>query len=178
MLFYESYYTGHSLGHSHALKLLRGIFDDALVVEKFGEIDVTTIPSKERLNEAMKIPQMDRLHMVINRPNADSLADAEQRVLRRLSAQNARRQTEELVAISGESIEPDEDTKTLARIASRNGEVTVKGKDREDHPVTYSTKNHPWDEKAYYDPETQTAFNTFSDNAEQSYAKLTDSDNE
>ena len=130
LLFYESYYDGNSIGHTTVQKLLRGIFDHESVLEKYGEIDVTTMPSREKLNQALKIDRMDRLFMSINRPNPDDLSAAERRVMRRLQAQNVKRHEHELIAIPGTGIEPDETTKELAKIASRNGVVTVKGKDR------------------------------------------------
>jgi len=161
VLFYESYYDGHTLGHRNAKKLVEGALNDPRLVEKYGNIDVTIIPSREELSKAMEIPRMDRLTMLIKRPNPDNHKKAERKVLERLNAQNVSEYQSELTSIPGSSIEPDPETKALSEIAARNGTVQVKGRDSKGHPVQYNTVDHPWSHSEYYDPEVETAYNTF-----------------
>jgi len=162
VLFYESYYDGHTLGSQSALKLIEGVLNDERLVKKYGVVDVTIIPCKENLSEALSIPSMNKLTMLIKRPNPDGLKKAEQKVLNRFNAQNIAKYKHELVAVPGISLEPDEDTKTLANIAAKNGSVGVIGRDQQDHPIEYKTENHPWTIAEYYNPKIETAYNTFS----------------
>lgn len=162
VLFYESYYDGHSLGNHSVLKLIEGILNKAELNEKYGIVDVTVIPSKEKLSEALNIARMDKLVMEIKRPNPDDLKKAERKVFERLDSQSIAKYSQELVAIPGTSISPDSETKTLAHIAAKNGSVAVKGRDLSDHPVEYTTVNHPWEHTEYYDPKIENAYNTFT----------------
>lgn len=162
VLFYESYYDGHSLGSRSVLKLIEGALNDPRLVNKYGVIDVTVIPSREKLSMALSISRMDKLTMLIKRPNPDNHKNAERRVLQRLNSQNVAKYRHELVSIPGTSITPDPDTKTLAHVAARNGLVEVKGRDQTDHPVEYTTEDHPWKHSEYYDPGVETAYNTFA----------------
>ncbi len=162
ILFYESYYDGHSLGTQSVLKLIEGVLNNPVLMDKYGIIDVTVIPSKEGLSKALSIPRMDKLTMLVKRPNPDNHDNAERKVLKRLNAQNISKYKHEMVSIPGSSITPDEDTKTLAKVAARNGSVEVKGRDAQDHPVEYKTQNHPWKTNEYYDPNVETAHDTFA----------------
>ncbi|NMG04927.1 DUF4747 family protein [Azoarcus taiwanensis] len=105
---------------------------------------------------------MDKLTILIKRPNPDSHKKAERKVLERLNAQNIAKYQHELTSIPGASIAPDPDTRTLAQVAARNGLVHVKGRDNTDHPVEYNTVDHPWQHSEYYDPSVETAYNTFA----------------
>ncbi|NMG04926.1 DUF4747 family protein [Azoarcus taiwanensis] len=46
VLFYESYYDGHSLSNRSVLKLIEGSLNDPRLVQKYGVVDVTVIPSR------------------------------------------------------------------------------------------------------------------------------------
>jgi hypothetical protein len=162
ILFYESYYDGHKIGHESALKLIHGVLNSEKLIDQYGTVDVTTIPSKEALTKALAIARMDKLTFLIKRPNPDTNEKSEREVLRRLNAQNVAVYKHEMRSISGQSIEPDTDTKKLANIAAKNGMVEVKGRDKVGHPVEYKTQNHPWSHSEYYDPKIGTAFYTFS----------------
>ncbi len=162
ILFYESYYDGHSLGNKSALKLIEGVLNNEKLVEKYGVIDVTVIPSKEKLKEAMSIYDMNKLTMLVKRPNPDDHSSAEEEVLKRLASQNVKEYRHQLIAVSGESIKPDNETTILTLVASNNGYVTVNGKNEDGIPVEYKTTDHPWTDVDYYDPDIQTGFGAFS----------------
>jgi hypothetical protein len=173
-LFYESYYDGHTLGPTSAQKLISGVFEDPRIQDKYGVIDVTVIPAKEELEKALAIFQLEKLEMTVTRPNPDNHQKAEQRVLRRLNAQNIAKYQHQMSSIPGQSIKPDKDTTTLAKIAAKNGNVTAKGKDQQNHPVNFQTEDHPWVLTDYYDPELESAYETFKNAALDSHAELAD----
>lgn len=62
----------------------------------------------------------------------------------------------EPVAVQGESIKPDDDTRSLARAASRNGKVEVRGRDGTGKKVFKSTAQHPMVEAVPFDPNIET----------------------
>ena len=142
-LFYEGYYSGKQLGAKTVVRFFKNLFADQKIEEKFGKIDVTHIPERDGLTSAMKLPVKTRIEMEINRPNPDDHDDAEREFLRRMDARGVGTQVQTFKAIKGSSIEPDEETKTLAKISESNGKVTIKGKNGEGKIVEFSTSDHP-----------------------------------
>lgn len=161
LMFYESYYDSHSLGPSNAVKLIERLFNQPDVTDKYGKIEVTHVPCVDELSKALGMNRLERLDLHINRPNPDDQSDAERKFLKRMNKLRVAEQTQEYKAIPGESIELDEELKTLTNIAARNGEVSAKGKDDLLKPVTYSTSTHPWTDKFYYDPNIESPFDMF-----------------
>lgn len=161
LLFYESYYDSHSLGPSNATKLVESLFNQQEITAKYGKIEVTHIPCIDALSKALGMKKLERLQLHISRPNPDDQSKAERKFLRRMNDLKVAEQKQEYKAQSGESIELDEELRTLTNIAARNGEVAAKGKDELSKPVTYSTSKHPWSDKIYYDPGVESAFDMF-----------------
>lgn len=161
LMFYESYYDGHTLGANNALKLVDQLFNDPAITERYGRVETTLIPCVDELSKALGMKKLERLDLQITRPNPDDQSSAERRVLRRMNKLKVAEQKQEYKAIPGESIEVDEELKTLAHIAAKNGKVAAKGKNELSKPITYSTSKHPWSAKVYYDPNIESSFEMF-----------------
>uniref|UniRef100_UPI003F802A65 DUF4747 family protein n=1 Tax=Xanthomonas sp. 0924 TaxID=2835534 RepID=UPI003F802A65 len=135
-------------------------FIEALLVDprmsEFPRIEVTVVPDKDTVKAIFRIKHLTKLDMTIVRPNADELDEAEQRVLDRLARQNANKMEIILQTDPSGSLNPDADTKTLAGIASTNGKVVGRGKDSMGRSVELSTADHPLQEYARFNDETQT----------------------
>ena len=69
------------------------------------------------------MPRLRHLHIELTRPNADTLGLARRKVMERLQNMNAQSQAIEFHAQRGESLEPDEEARTLAAVAQSNGYV-------------------------------------------------------
>lgn len=137
-------------------KIFERFFLNPDVEERFGPIEVTAEPQTDALERIFSINQLKRLSISLVPPNADDHDEEEERLLRRLRDQNAREHNEELVAEKGKSLNPDDETRTTARVAKSNGYVEAKGRDENNDPDSYSTKEHPMIERAEYDPDTET----------------------
>jgi hypothetical protein len=142
----------------HSMKsIFDNIFSDKRLIERFGTVEVTVLPDQEQLDTILKIPYMSSLIIEVTRPNPDDFGVEEQRVLERLNNQGARKIKEILTATSQDTLNPDEQTRTLARVASQNGSVSVTGLDAGGKRLEMSTQQHPWKESVTYNPELQLA---------------------
>lgn len=167
ILIYEAYYDGNSLAPQNAVRFFENLFKSNSISRKFGKIDVTHEPEADALQKALRMKYKDKITMIINRPNADDLARAERDFLQQLNALNAEKQEIAYKAASSDGLKMTKDLETIARVAARNGEVSVKGKDRENKPQEFSTKKHPLTETEYYNPDASETFSIFSSMAEQ-----------
>lgn len=128
---------------------------------KYNGVEVTVEPERDSLSRVLKIDYLKKLEIVLVRPNPDDHQAAERRVLEKLSRQDARRQDTVLYAAANQDLEPDADTKLLAKVASSNGMVTGYGFDSAGNAITKSTTEKPWVETAKFDPDVQTEFDAF-----------------
>ncbi|QYK02417.1 DUF4747 family protein [Shewanella psychrotolerans] len=162
-LFYEGYYNGKSFGPQSAEKFIKSLLNRESIVAKYGKVDVTHIPSTDKLNDALKIPTKERIDMVITRPNADTFSKTQRRVMKRMNAINVETHEQSFKAIDGQSIKLDSDLTTMAKIAANNGMVSIKGKDINSKPIEYSTTSHPFLSKIYYNSKVQDSFSALVD---------------
>lgn len=162
LFFYEGYYDGKTFAPANAERFLERQFSHPEIIEKYGRIDVTHVPAIDALNEALQLPVKERIEMVIKRPNPDDHAEAERRVMERMRTRNVATFEQKYKAVSGESIEMDEELRTMAHISAKNGSFSVKGKGADSKPVEFSTTTHPWRQNEYYDPDLESPFELFS----------------
>ncbi len=162
LLFYEGYYDQNTFGPRNAEKFVSRILNQDTIVEKYGKVDVTHIPAIDELSEALKIPIKERIEMVIKRPNPDNHAKAEKRVMNRMKARNVESYEQTYKVVPGQSIEMDEDLKTMAHISAKNGSFFIKGKNESSKPTEFSTVKHPFTVTEYYNPDVESAFELFS----------------
>lgn len=162
ILIYEGYYDGNTLSPSNVVRFFENIFNAQSIKRRFGKIDVTHEPETDALDKALQMKHKDKISMIIKRPNPDDLAGAEREVLKRLRAMNAEKQEISYKAANADGLELDREVETLARVAARNGDVYVKGKDIENRPQEFSTREHPLLETEYYDPGSELPFSVFS----------------
>ena len=118
----------------------------------YAPIEVTVEPSRETVEEILKMPSLHRLHIELVRPNPDDGHELELALLDRLQKQSAVKMTQELVSQKDHSLHPDAATKDLARVAASNGYVEGSGKDINNNSVMISTRNTPLIEKPIFDP--------------------------
>lgn len=158
LFFYESYYDGNSLGPSNLHRFLERLFVQDVILEKYGKVELTIVPEINKLEDALKMKVKEKMELMIKRPNPDDQAQAEKDVLERLENWHVSEYEETYKAVSGQSIEVDDELRMKSKIAAKNGTVKIKGKDEAGHPAEYSTVRHPWRKKAYYDPDITRPF--------------------
>lgn len=155
IVFYESYYDKHSLAASVAEKFFRELFSLEEIVDKFGEVEVTHFPDIKGLEDALNIPFKKRVEAIFTRPNPDTFAKEEAVVLNRMKKKNVRRIEQTYISEKDKSINVDEELRIIAKIAAKNGSLTIKGRDFADKPVEYSTTSVPFMAKEYYEPKEE-----------------------
>ena len=136
--------VGRRLSPSRALT----IFDRLLSAEVLGaqaeNVDVTVVPEDDALSYVLGFSRLDRVEILIKRPNPDDLTPEAYEVLEELREQNAKRQEIILTrAPQTDGLELNEKNDQYARVASVNGHVTTRGRDADGEPDTRSTKQYP-----------------------------------
>ncbi|UFW69199.1 DUF4747 family protein [Bradyrhizobium sp. WU425] len=135
---------GENLGARRAEALFRKLFVKDELEEGEPRVEVTVVPSAEALDMIFAMPRLKKLEINVVRPNPDSLDEQEERILQKLLDQGAKEQTVVLKKRPGiQKLTPDEDTRTLAKVAANNGSVSAEGRDDDGKTVFESTKDHP-----------------------------------
>lgn len=136
---------------------LRNLFDSEDIIEEFNTIELTLVPSTDQLESVLSLKHISSLELVLRRPNTDGLEDLEDEVLERLNQQNVEEEIITLKAQRGLSVEADDRTIALGRVAQLNGEVKTIGHDEDGKRVEKSTRQHPFVESGAYVPNEITA---------------------
>jgi Domain of unknown function (DUF4747) len=114
------------------------------LIERFGMVDVTIIPSSEALETIFSMEGLAKLRIHVARPNPDDNYLTHTAVLERLRRQHAQSMDIEYSKErSADKLEPDQETRALAEIAATNGFVNGDGKGPNNEPRHESTKGHP-----------------------------------
>jgi len=121
-------------------------------LEEFGPIEVTPEPSRETVDEILEMPFLHRLHIELLRPNADDDHALELVFLDRLETQSATKMIQDLISEKDRGLRPDEQTRSLAHIASSNGYVEGYGRNSNDGSIRISTRDTPLIEKPVFNP--------------------------
>ncbi|MBL8695875.1 MAG: DUF4747 family protein [Planctomycetes bacterium] len=155
-----------SLSPRLAKKLLAGVFSHQVIASSFGVINITIEPRKDALARILAMPNLRELTIELTPPNPDDLVAAEQRLMRRMRAENARKLLVEITA-NHDGLRPDAEHTQLAEIAQKNGKVLGKGKNNDDRVVRLSTQDQPRVDTIVYDPDAQTSADALAQKAYQ-----------
>lgn len=156
-LFFEVYHRGTRMRPQTMGKFLLRLLNSASLQDRFGDVDVTVIPSHESLERILQMPRIGRLNISIRKPNPDDQDAIERRILKTLDAQNTVRIDTELTAGRGQSVSPDRFTRDMAHVAAKNGYVEAHGEDAHGNTAKESTVDHPFVETDWYNDKTTTA---------------------
>ena len=148
------------LGPATAAKFFAALFAQKEIVSKFSQVNVTVIPQSDSLARIFAMPIIERLTIVVTRPNpGDDGADESVRIQERMRVQNASKVTIGMdAADQEEGLKPDAGTKAIAVEAAENGKVVAQGRDRSGAAVTLSTENMPRIEQTKLYERTQTMY--------------------
>lgn len=156
-LYFSSKISNASLSTQRAKKIFEGLFDAASEANKFPSVNITVIPDRETLDKIFNIHKLKTLEITLSPPNPDDSEDDHIKLLKKLDSMHAKKETRVLHAKYGESLRPDDETRTMAMVAAENGKVVGKGKDENGVNVEESTEGHPWMRSLRYNPDRQTA---------------------
>lgn len=139
---------------SQAQKIVKGAFAHPVVKRDFGDVQITIEPALESLDQILTIPRLRKLELHITPPNPDDFDEIEKQFYEELESQNAGKLDMIYSAASGETLQPNEKTKTLAKIAKSNGSVTGTGGTHGKTKIV-STKEHPLEVRTAYDADVE-----------------------
>lgn len=145
-----------SLGPAVAAKMLEGLIAPLVREGRFPQVEVTPLPEVGALERMLAVHTLKKLFIELKRPNSDGGEDEQARWQRKLERQNAKRLNVELTAAHNASIALDEDTRSLAHAAARNGKVQIQGRDSTGSRVVESTEAHPLIETVMLDSDLET----------------------
>ncbi|WP_293995165.1 DUF4747 family protein [Sphaerotilus sp.] len=157
-LYFSSKISNASLSTQRAKKIFEEIINSACREGNFPQVNITIIPDQETLENIFNIHRLRTLEITLSPPNPDDSEDDQVRLLRKLDLMHAKKETRTFHAKYGESLSPDEETRTMALVAAENGKVVGEGIDENGAKVKESTEGHPWMKNLRYDPDRQTAF--------------------
>ncbi|MEZ9665624.1 DUF4747 family protein [Vibrio cyclitrophicus] len=135
--------TFGSISPNYLHTYFRTALDSDEIEDKYNKVELTLIPEKNQLKNVLSINNMSLLEIVLRRPNTDGLDELDEDILDRLNNQNIAEETITYKAQKGLSIEADEKTLALSRVAQLNGLVRAKGTDKNGKSVSLSTVSHP-----------------------------------
>lgn len=181
-IYYVFYPKGHRmffesdiLSPSMAKQLMDALLGQEKIRKKYGYVDIEIETSSEIIEKILAIPILSKLEIRISKPNPGDVLDEddEAKVFKRFEKVKARKLNEQWTGEKKDGLDPDEDIKTLMRVASSNGQVNAEGYGGDDQKVTESTQDHPRIFKDKYDPDVQLGQSFFKHLASRMYSNLT-----
>jgi hypothetical protein len=108
-------------------------------------VEVTVVPQDDALEYVLGFDRLDRVEILVKRPNNDDITTETNRVLQRLENMKAKSEKSVLVRAAGtDGLELDEDHMITARVAAGgNGRVDTAGLDANGERGERSTKEKP-----------------------------------
>lgn len=149
----QSYGPGVQLSPRMAQRFFSKLFEDPAIAKKWGRVSAAVIQHQSALDEIFGMKTLKKLTLIIEPPNADDGAKWEKAFETRMAQEKLKRIEVTLVADSGKSIEPTQETRDQTAAALEMGEVQAKGRDENKAPKEVSSLDHPDKEPLKYDPD-------------------------
>lgn len=134
-----------NLSPVRALSIFERLFSPEVLGPKTESVDVTIIPEDDALAYVLGIKRLDKVEILVKRPNEDDVTEETHDVLEELKKQNAKRQQLILTrAGQTDGLELNEANEKYARVAANgNGYVSSKGRTSDGEVEVRSTKERP-----------------------------------
>ncbi|GAC04045.1 DUF4747 family protein [Paraglaciecola chathamensis] len=174
VIFYQSYYRNTEFSSKMAVNFFDNLFGVASITKKFGVVNVTHVPEKQKVSEFIDYSHKEQLSIILTRPNPDSLADVEKKLLERMNSRNVAEYKEDYKAIESKEISLDDDLKNTIRIASKNGYATTKVRLPNGAKKILSTRDYPYSYTEYFDPKEINETVMFKESVKKLIDKITD----
>lgn len=127
---------------------LRKIWVELLSPEVLGKdaelVEVTVVPTEGALSYVLGLEQLNRIEILVKRPNADDFTSDTNRIMRNLIQQNAKSEKRVLTRQpKTDGLVLDEESLAYASVAAHNGYVNADGLDTNGERAKRSTKEVP-----------------------------------
>ena len=143
-----AYEARNEFGQTLSPHRAKRIFDLLMSPEILGFdaelVEVTVIPEDDALAFVLGLSRLDKVEILVKRPNQDDITDKANAIMAELMAQNAKSEDRVLTRAAGpDSLELSEENKIRAEVAATNGYVKSSGRDADGQPDKRSTKEYP-----------------------------------
>lgn len=154
-------------------KSIKNFFDSLILNTDISEefdinkksINITIEQSAESLEEILKLHHINKIDLVIHRPNPDDLyEDLENGIKQRLQNMDADIFSQTFKSEQA-SIRPDDELKRYMHVARSNGKVEIRGKNEDGKSVIESTESHPLEVKTSYNEKLENYLTAFKNRA-------------
>jgi hypothetical protein len=138
----------NEFGQTLSTRRAKRIFDRLLSSATLGLdaelVEVTVIPEDDALAFVLGLDRIDKVEILVKRPNEDDITTKTNEIMAELMRQNAKSEDRILIREAGsEGIELSEENMIRAEVAASNGYVKSSGRDVEGETDTRSTKEYP-----------------------------------
>ena len=107
-------------------------------------VEVTVIPEDDALSRVLGLDRLDKVEILVKRPNEDDITTETNAVMAELMAQKAKSEDRVLTREArSDGLELSEENMARARVAANNGYVSSSGRDDDGETVRRSTKEYP-----------------------------------
>lgn len=108
------------------------------------EVEVTVIPTDDAISYVLGLNRLDKVEILVKRPNQDDITSETNRVMQALMDQNAKSERRVITRqAKTDGIELSDENEVYARVAAHNGHVASSGLDDEGVHDKRSTKEVP-----------------------------------
>ena len=153
ILVFESGGTTGGLGKGLIKKLFENLCASKFIKERFGEISLDIAQDFDQLERMLKLPQIRKLTISLQKPNPDDFGGLDEQVEQLLLENNAKKYVEHYEAETSDTITPNDRTVSLAKISTQNGKTEINGRDENGATRKFSSDNHPAEHSIKYDPD-------------------------
>lgn len=135
---------GQRLSPERARRIFDRLFSPTVLGLDAELVEVTVLPEDDALNLVLGLDRLDRVEILVKRPNDDDITTKTNAIMAELMAQKAKSEDRILTRAPGtDGLELSEENQTRAEVAARNGYVKSKGRDEEGEVRTRSTREYP-----------------------------------
>jgi hypothetical protein len=160
-LYFQTYSEGKQITPLSAQKFFKNLASDLEIIGEFGEAQISVVQDKASLDKMFKIERIKSISITIFKPNTDIFDDDfEQNIEAHLAETHSREITVSYKADARGSIDPDDDIRTISKIALNNGSVTVVGRD-DRGAVRMNSEQFPESLHDKFDPDVTSERNAF-----------------
>lgn len=135
---------GKTVSINRAARIFERLLSPEMLGEEAPSVEVTVIPQGDALSHVLGLKRLDRIEILVKRPNADDITPKVNAIMQELDEQHVKKQEIVLWRESQtDGIDLNDKNQTYAEVATTNGYVKSTGKDEEGVLVKRSTKEYP-----------------------------------
>ena len=171
-LYIQTYGDDGSLSVRQITIHLRNLFREQEIIDEYGEIYITPVTWADDIISMANLINISKFEIFIQPPNPDDIPDLEEEILEKLRKKKAASIKEVFSAADSDGISIDLELEQLSIVASRNGYVSMHGKNKKTGaPGDYKSTDHPATVAIKYDPDKKIEGMAFIDAVDEFKAK-------